>query len=129
MNWLITLSGIFALLTVAGHFTVGSKTYLKPMLAATFDPVAKKVMHCVFHYVSAFLILAAIALLLIGTGTMQFQGAFRLVQFIALNFAAFAVWQLTLASTSGIPNGVFKLFQWVFFITISILALTGAATG
>lgn len=127
MNWLITISGIFAFFTVAGHFTVGSKEYLTPMLEATFDPVARKVMHCVFHYVSVFLILSALALLLIGTGTMPFQGSARLVQFIGLNYAAFAVWQIILASTSGIPRGAIKMFQWVFFILISAFALIGAA--
>lgn len=127
MNWLITISGLFALMTVAGHFTVGSKEYLKPMLEATFDPVAKKVMHCVFHYVSAFLVLSTIAMLLIGTGMMKFQGSARLVQFIALNYAAFAVWQIILATTSGIPKGALKLFQWIFFILISVFALIGAA--
>ena len=127
MDWLITISGIFALMTVAGHFTVGSREYLKPMLEATFDPVAKKVMHCVFHYVSAFLILSAAALLLIGTGIINFQGSARLVQFIALNYAAFAVWQIILATTSDIPRAAAKLFQWVFFILISVFALIGAA--
>ena len=127
MNWLITISGIFALMTVAGHFTVGSREYLKPMLEATFDPVARKVMHCVFHYVSAFLILSAAALLLIGTGMMSFQGSNRLMQFIALNYAAFAVWQIILATTSDIPSAAAKLFQWVFFILISVFALIGAA--
>ena len=127
MNWLITISGIFAFFTVAGHFIVGSKAYLKPMLEATFDPVAQKVMHCVFHYVSVFLIISTVALLLIGTDTWQFQGSDKLVQFIALNYAGFAVWQIVLASVSGIPKGVLKLFQWVFFILISVCALIGAA--
>ena len=127
MNWLITISGVFALMTLAGHFTVGSREYLKPMLVATFDPVAQKVMHCVFHYVSVFLISSAAALLLIGTGMMNFQGSARLVQFIALNYAAFAVWQIILATTSDIPRAAAKLFQWVFFILISVFALIGAA--
>ncbi len=129
MNWLVTISGIFAFFTVVGHFMVGSKAYLNPMLDASFDPVARKVMHCVFHYVSVFLILSAGTLLLIGTATWEFDGSAKLVQFIALNYAGFAVWQVILASTSGIPKGVFKLFQWVFFILISSFALIGVAVG
>ncbi len=126
MNWFIIVAGIFALFTTIGHFTIGSKQYLKPMLNATFDPIAKKVMHCVFHYVSAFLILSTVVLLVIGTGIHNTQGSTILVQFIAVNYALFAIWQIVLASISDIPNGVFKLFQWVFFILISGFALFGA---
>jgi hypothetical protein len=126
MNWVITISGIFALLTTIGHFVVGSKEFLRPMLEATFEPAAKKVMHCVFHYISTFLVLTTIVLLAIGTGSIKVQGSTTLVQFIAVNYSVFAIWQLVLASTSGIPNGVFKLFQWVFFALIAGFAFAGA---
>ncbi len=125
MNWLITISGIFALFTTVGHFAVGSKQFLKPMLEASFDPVAKKVMHCVFHYISTFLILSTITLLATGVGVVDIQHSAKVVQFIAINYAVFAIWQIILAITSGIPNGVFKLFQWVFFVIISGFALAG----
>ena len=124
MNWLVFISGIFALLTTIGHFAVGSKQFLMPMLGAMFDPVAKKVMHCVFHYISAFLILSTMALLAVGTGMLH-QGGALLVQFIACNYIMFAIWQIVLASASGIPKGVLKLFQWVFFVLISVFALVG----
>ena len=126
MNWLILISGVFALLTTIGHFAVGSKEFLKPMLEAEFDPVARKVMHCVFHYISAFLILSTIALLCVGTGIMKLQGSAILVQFIAANYVVFSIWQIVLASTSGIPKGVFKLFQWIFFVIIASLAWFGS---
>jgi hypothetical protein len=125
LNWLVFTSGIFALLTTIGHFAVGTKQFLVPMLAAIFDPVAKKVMHCVFHYISAFLILSTLALLLVGTGMLHVPGGALLVQFIACNYLVFAIWQIVLASASGIPKGVFKLFQWVFFVLISVFALVG----
>ena len=126
MNWLLIASGIFALFTTIGHFLIGSKQFLRPMLDATFDPVAKKVMHCVFHYISTFLILSTIALLTIGTGTLNVQGSAYLVQFIAINYIVFAIWQLILASSSGITNWVLKLFQWVFFVLIAGFAFAGA---
>ena len=125
MNRLVLISGIFALLTTIGHFAVGTKQFLMPMLEAMFDPVAKKVMHCVFHYISAFLILSTIALLSVGTGMLHVQGGALLVQFIACNYLMFAIWQIFLASTSGIPKGVLKLFQWVFFVLVAGFALFG----
>ena len=126
MNWFVLIAGLFAAFVVIGHFAIGSKQYLKPMLEASFDDVSKKVMHCVFHYVSAYLILSALALLMIGSG-LGLQGDTPLLtRFIALNYAVFAVWQIILAASSSIPNGVFKLFQWIFFALIAIFAWIGS---
>ncbi len=92
MNWFVSVAGIFSAFTVIGHFTMGSKEYLKPMLAAEFDQVPKKVMHSVFHYSSAFLILATLALLGVGLGYLTDGSPSLLIRFIALNYALFAVW-------------------------------------
>jgi len=105
---------------------MGTKMYLKPMLSASFDLVPKKVMHSVFHYVSVFLILSTLALLLLGFGVITDSQPSLLVRFIALNYALFAIWQIAIAATSEIPKGIFKLFQWTFFIIIAVLAWIGA---
>ena len=126
MNGYILTAGFFALATVLGHFAVGSKQFLKPMLQATFDPVPKKVMHCVFHYVSTYLILSAAALLIIGSGIWSGGGAAAVTIFIALNYIFFAIWQVVLAAKSEIPGGIFKLFQWIFFVLIAVFSLLGA---
>ncbi len=125
MNWLILIAGIFALLTTIGHFAVGSKEFLRPMLEADFDPVPRKVLHCVFHYISVFLILSTLALLAAGLQLIDRSGATPLVLFISLNYLTFAIWQIALASCSGIPNGVLKLFQWIFFTLIAGFAIAG----
>ena len=125
MNVYIIIAGVIACATTAGHFMVGSKQFLQPMLAASFDPVAKKVMHCVFHYVSTFLILSAATLLLVGFNRWPGAGSVAVVNFIAANYALFAIWQLVLAITSDIPRGIFKLFQWVFFILIALFSCPG----
>ena len=123
MNPLVVSAGIIALLTTAGHFTVGRKMYLKPVLNADIEPVAKKVMHCVFHYVSTFLLLSTLALFVIG-----FMRIGRLLAvFIAVNYSLFAVWQLALIKQSGIERGMLRMFQWIFFVFIAVLALLGAA--
>ncbi len=126
MNWFIIIAGLVCAFTTIGHFAVGSRQFLKPMLEASFDPVPKKVMHCVFHYISAYLILSTIALLGIGIGVIPREGTTLLVRFISINFAVFAVWQITLAITSQIEKGIFKLFQWVFFIIIAVFAWFGS---
>jgi hypothetical protein len=126
MNGLIITSAIFTLLTTLGHFAVGSKQFLKPMLDSKFDEVARKVMHCVFHYVSTFLILSTVALFMVGLGKIDSSSGSLLVQFIAFNFAIFAVWQMILALTSGITNSLFKMFQWVFFVLIAGFGFAGS---
>ena len=125
MNWFVIAAGIVGAFTTAGHFAIGSREFLKPMLEASFDPVPKKVMHCVFHYISAYLFLSTVALLGTGFGIINGEGTTLLVRFIAINYAVFAVWQIALAATSQIEKGVFKLFQWLFFTIIALLSWLG----
>ena len=127
MNWMIFISGLAAGFVNLGHFTIGSKEFLKPMLQADFDDVPQKVMHCVFHYVSIYLILSFIVLMAIGLG-FSFGAADKLlVKFIAVNYFFFAVTQIVIAAASNIPKGVIKLFQWIFFFRIVIFAWIGAS--
>ena len=91
MNIFIIIAGIEAAMTTFGHFPVDKRLFLAPMLGASFDQVPKKVMHCVFHYVSVFLILSTVFLFGIGTGLIRSGDAHLLVRFISLNYAAFAV--------------------------------------
>ena len=112
-------------MTTLGHFTLGSSWYLRPMLEADFDPVTKKTLHCVFHYVSVFLLLSAVALLGVGTGQLPGDPAL-LLRFIALAYAGFGLWQIVLALGSGIPRPLIKLFQWGGFFSIAACAWLAA---
>ena len=125
MDWFIVIAGLFAVATTVGHFAVGSKEFLKPMLGASFDAIPKKGMHCVFHYVSTYLILSTIMLLLIGFNIWPGNGSTTVILFIAANYIIFAIWQIALALASDIPNGLFKLFQWTFFVLIALFSFLG----
>jgi hypothetical protein len=122
MNPLIVSAGIIALLTTIGHFTAGRKMYLKPLLESDIEEVPKKVLHCVFHYISTFLILSTLALFV--SGSMQIGRI--LPFFIAVNYSLFAVCQLALIKQSGIERGPLEMFQWIFFIVIAVLGFLGA---
>ena len=126
MNWLVLISGLVAGFCTIGHFAIGSKQYLQPMMQATFDDVARKVMHCVFHYVSVYLVLSTIILLAVGIGYTFNSDTSLVVKFIAVNFALFAVSQLIIAATSKIQSAVFKMFQWIIFTVIAVTAWIGA---
>ena len=125
MNLPIFIAGLGAGFITLGHFTVGSKRYLKPMLRASFDDVPKKINHCVFHYISAFLVLSGIFLLLIGAGYSNQADISWLVKFIAINYGLFALIQIIIAATSGIRNAIFKMFQWALFTFVAVFAWVG----
>jgi hypothetical protein len=127
MNWMILISGLAAGFVNVGHFTVGRKNFLKPMLQADFDDVPKKVMHCVFHYISVYVVLSFIVLIAIGLGFSFGTADALLIKFIAVNYFFFAITQIVIAATSNIPNGVIKLFQWIFFMGVAIFAWIGAS--
>ena len=126
MNWLILVAGLVALFATIGHFTMGAKRILKPMMEASFDQVPKKVMYSVFHFISVFMVLSAVALILVGFGYSFNLDSTLLIRFIALNYSLFAITQIIIALTSGIPKSMTKLFQWVFWIIIAVLAWIGA---
>ncbi len=127
MNWMILISGLAAGFVNLGHFTVGRKDFLKPMLQADFDDVPKKVMHCVFHYISVYVVLSFVVLIVIGLGFSFGTADALLVKFIAINYFLFAITQIVIAATSNIPKGVIKLFQWILFMGIAIFAWIGAS--
>lgn len=126
MNWYLLIAGVLAAFAVVGHFTVGGKKFLKPMLAADFDPIARKTLHFAFHFSSVFLMTSAAVLLIFGSGVQITASSRSLVYFIAANYTGFVVWQIALALTSGIERPLMKMFQWVFFVPIAIFAWLGA---
>ncbi len=127
MNLFLFISGLVAGFTTVGHFAIGSKSFLKPMLNASFDEIPKKVMHSVFHYISVFLVLSTIVLLFLGLSPQLKTASSLLVRFIAIHYAVFAAVQIIIALTSKIEKAIFKLFQWMFFIIIAVLAWLGAS--
>jgi hypothetical protein len=126
MNYFILISAILSLAAVIGHFTMGRKEYLKPVLNSDIDIVPKKVMHSLFHYMSVFMVLSTIILF---AGSSQscplYDYVHNMIRFIGIVYAFFAVTQFIIAITSGISGGVFKLFQWVFWALISACAILG----
>jgi hypothetical protein len=127
MNYLLLIAGILSLMATIGHFAIGTKDFLKPVLNSSIDDIPKKVMHSIFHYLSVFMILTTVVLLMVSISKcVFFADGVTVVKFIGVVYAGFAVVQLIVALTSGIKGGVFKLFQWVFWVLIAIFSLLGA---
>jgi hypothetical protein len=126
MNYFIFISALIAFVAVIGHFTMGRKDYLKPVLDSDIDIVPKKVMQSLFHYMSVVLVLSTF-ILLAGShhSCPMYDYVHNMIRFIGILFALLAVTQFLIAATSGISGGVFKLFQWVFWALISVFAIVG----
>lgn len=128
MNYYFLASGILGLMAVIGHFTMGKKEYLKPVLDSNIDDVPKAIMHGLFHYASVFMVLSTIVL--IGNAfncTMDncVINSNTVVKFIALVYVGFGIVQIIIAATSKVNKGILKLFQWVFWLLIAALAFLG----
>jgi len=126
MNYFILISAIITLAATIGHFTMGKKEYLMPVLTSDIDIIAKKIMQSLFHYMSVFMVLSTIILF---AGSSQqcplYEYVHGMIRFIALVYAGFAITQLAIAATSGIKNGALKMFQWVFWALISLFSILG----
>jgi len=126
MNYFIFIAALITLVAAIGHFTMGRKEYLIPVLNSGIDIIPKKVMQSLFHYMSVFLVLSAI-ILFAGShhSCPLYDYVHNMVKFIAIVYAFFAVTQFIIALTSGISGGVFKIFQWVFWALIAVFAILG----
>ncbi len=128
MNYYFLASGILGAMALVGHFTIGRKDYLKPVLDSNLDEIPKKIMHGLFHYASVFMVLSTIVLIGNAIGCTLNDcviNSHATVKFIALTYAGFGIVQLLIAAVSKIEKGVFKLFQWVFWMLIAVLAIMG----
>jgi hypothetical protein len=138
MKIMIVLSGVMALAVAIGHVVVSSKS-LSSRLKEDSDTGEANASKCMFHYVSVFLVISAIALLMMGFEVRKGSPAQLLTRFIALNYAALAVVQFLFAKSSTstviqlfteqskLPGAAKKIFQWLIFAAIAVLAWVGAS--
>lgn len=124
MDYLVLTAGVLASLATIGHFAIGAKDFLKPVMASNIDEIPKKVMQSIFHYISVYLILTSLFLIAISTGEcMLFENTSDIVKLIGFIYAGFAIVQFIIALSSNIKMGIFKLFQWIFWALIAVFSL------
>lgn len=128
MNIYLLIAAVLASITCVGHFVMAKPQFLRPMLQADFDPTTKTLMHCVFHYVSIFLVLSTLVLFACGLQLVSTMQTYALSLFISLNFMLFAIWQIYIGYFAEAKSARRVQFQWVFFIIISVFTLLGVFT-
>ena len=125
---MVLIAGILAAMATLGHFTMGVKLYLRPLLASDMDAIPKKVMHTVFHYISVYMTLSAWMLIMIGIrGEDCMFDPTLVLSFVGMNYALFAVTQILIALTSKISGALFKMFQWIFWVLIAVFSFLAAS--
>jgi len=127
MNYYIFTAGVISTLATIGHFAIGTKDFLKPVLNSEVGDIPKNVMVSLFHYMSGFMVLTSVILLSISMGEhLIFQNTKDVVVMIGLFYGIFAIIQFAIALFSSITLGVVKLFQWIFWLLIALFTLIGA---
>lgn len=126
MDYYILTAGVLASLATIGHFAMGTKDFLNPVMVSDIDEIPKKVMESIFHYMSVFMILTSVVLLAVAMGhNLIFESTGDVMKIIGTIYACFAGVQFYIAITSSIKMGVFKLFQWIFWALISVFSFLG----
>lgn len=126
MNIPVLIAGIIAAMATIGHFTVGRKLYLKPLMESDMDLLPKKVMQTVFHYISVYMVLSSWMLIMVGIqGEKCMFDPTLALSFIAYNYLFFGITQIVTALRSKVPGALLKMFQWIFWILIGTLILLG----
>ncbi len=124
MNMLVLIAGFFALLATIGHFTMGAKLYLRPLMQSDVDLVVKNIFKGLFHYSSVFLVTSTVLLIRSGiAGDGCKFDPFMAQAFICANYLLMGVLQIIIALTSSVENPLGKMFQWVFWLIIGGLIL------
>ena len=96
-------------MAVVGHFTIGIKSYLNPILATDIDPVLKKIFQSMFHYASAFMVISTFFLIRFSfEGCRQFESPDSVAKFVSIIYALFAVSQFKKSQLDKSPIKIIK---------------------
>jgi len=125
MSVFLIISGFLALFATVGHVVIGGKSFLRPMLVAEFSAVSKRVMYCLFHFITVNFAISTIILLGAGfDATFDLDAKLAVIGVIA-HFGLFGIVQVIMVLASRIEKGLTKIFQWMLFFIIAIFAIIG----
>lgn len=120
----LLIVGVFCSFLCLVHVVGGGRDCARPMLDASFDPVAKATVYACWHGVSMYLLASGLLLVWVG---LDPSAATRLAaQAIGLSYLCIAALFGVLASTWAIAGGWYKLGQWMAFLPMGIVVLWAA---
>ena len=127
MNYLLLAAGIISSFAVIGHFTMGKKMYLNPILESNVEDIPKQIMRSLFHYASVFMVFTTIVILKSAFGKcLLFADTQSGTLFIGIIYGGMAFAQIIINLTSPVKAGLLKMFQWVFWTLIACFSIFGS---
>ncbi|MEV4194157.1 hypothetical protein [Streptomyces toxytricini] len=126
MNGWLLAAGITALGVTAIHIVGGHRDVVRPLLFCGLADEPKRVLHAVWHMVSADLALSGLALLFLSLANGT-PGTGLVAWFVAAHFTAYAAVFLAVTLSVGWPRPLLRLPQWILLLPVAALAAAGAA--
>lgn len=126
MNYFLLMAGFISSLLILGHLLFGIKWYLQPMLDSELRKISMYALQSMYHFVSGFLLLSSMALLLLGFGITYNTDPKLLVYFIGDGIILFAIIQVYYAFKHNMKPSLIPSIQWTLYITVGILCFLGA---
>ncbi|MFH9727869.1 hypothetical protein ACH4M4_33630 [Streptomyces sp. NPDC017254] len=125
MNGWLLAAGITALGVAAVHVVGGHRDVVRPLLSCGLADEPKRVLHAVWHMVSADLVLSGLALLCLSVADGT-SGAGLVAWFVAAHFVAYAAAFLVVTLCVGWHRPLLRLPQWILLLPVAVLAAAGA---
>jgi hypothetical protein len=125
MNAWFLAAGITAGAVAAIHAVAGGQDVVRPLLAGNLPGEPRRVLHAVWHMVTADLMLAAVALIWLALGDRP--GGDTIAWLLAAHFVAYSGVFLAVSLAASWSKPLLRLPQWMLLLPVAVLAAAGAA--
>ncbi|MER7112086.1 hypothetical protein [Streptomyces sp. NPDC000229] len=122
--WFLT-AGTTAGAVAAVHVIAGGRDVVRPLLEGNLPDEPRRVLHAVWHMVTADLILAAAVLIWLALGDRP--GGETIAWLLAAHFVAYSGVFLALSLATNWSRPLLRLPQWMLLLPVAMLSAAGAA--
>ncbi|WP_274564820.1 hypothetical protein [Streptomyces spiramyceticus] len=121
-GWFLT-AGTTAAAVAVVHIVAGGRDVVRPLLAGNLPDEPRRVLHTVWHMVTADLVLAAAAL--IWLSLRERPGGDTIAWLLAGHFVAYSVVFLMVTLAADWSKPLLRLPQWMLLLPVAVLAGIG----
>ena len=125
MNTWFLAAGITAGAVAAIHAVAGGRDVIRPLLTGNLPDEPRRVLHAVWHMVTADLILAAAVLIWLALDNRP--GGDTIAWLLAAHFVAYSGVLLIVSLAASWSKPLLRLPQWILLFPVALLAAAGAA--
>ncbi|MGW7194642.1 hypothetical protein [Streptomyces chryseus] len=124
MNGWFLAAGITAGAVAAIHAIAGSRDVVRPLLAGNLADEPRRVLHAVWHMVTADLVLAAATLIWLALGRGR-PGGDTMAWLLTAHFVAYSGVFLAVSLAASWSRPLLRLPQWMLLLPVAVLAAIG----